>query len=90
MGQIDAKDASVEIAQYIRAIMSPPPEGAPVGDILGAYIFRAVLRDAGYAVVPLVPDSGMKAAFRTGWFKSFRHRYGALLEASWPQPSLQK
>lgn len=41
-----------------------------LGAILGAYIFKGVLRDAGYAIVPLAPTPGMVSAFRRRWFRT--------------------
>ncbi len=82
---LDAKQASVEITGYIKNVLKPPAGGAQLGDILGAYIFKAVLRDAGYAIVPIAPNDDMKRAFKDGWFKSFRTRYEALIEAAWPK-----
>jgi hypothetical protein len=86
MGQpVDAKIAAEELTTYLRDVMYPPPGGASLGAILGAHIFKAVLRDAGYAIVPLSPTPEMKAAFRRGWLRHFAKRYAALLDASWPE-----
>lgn len=82
---VDAKIAAEELAIYLSEVMNPPPDGAQLGSILGAYIFESVLRDAGYAIVPLSPSPGMQATFRRGWFRPFAKRYAALLEASWPE-----
>ena len=81
---LDAKDASVEIVGWIRELYGPP-EQATLGGILGGAIFKAVLRSAGYAIVPLEPSVRMEAAYRRGWFKSFDTRYKALVEAALPE-----
>lgn len=82
---VDAKIAAGELTTYLRDVMDPPPGGAQLGSILGAYIFKAVLRDAGYAIVPLSPTPEMKAAFGRGWLRRFAKRYAALLDSSWPE-----
>jgi hypothetical protein len=82
---LDAKEASIEIVGYIENVMRAPPGGTQLGDILGAYIFKAVLREAGYAIVPLAPDAVMARSFRKGWFRSFEARYRALVDAAWPE-----
>ena len=75
---LDAKDASVEIVGWIRELYGPP-EQATLGGILGGAIFKAVLRSAGYAIVPLEPSVRMEAAYRRGWFRSFFARATRLL-----------
>jgi hypothetical protein len=89
---VDVKDASVEIAGYLKDLMNPPPGGAPLGSILGAYIFKRILQDAGYAVVPAYPSAEVRAAFKDGLFRPFEKRYASMLEAAWPQdpPSNQE
>src|SRR5215212_10039378 len=81
---LDAQQASVEITGYIRAILGPSPGEATLGDILGAYIFKARLREAGFAIMPILPTADMKKAFKSGWFKSFKARYEELVQAGWP------
>ena len=80
----DAEAASVEISDYIREVMQPPSNGARLGSILGAYIFKAVLRDRGFAVVPIASSPKMRSAFKRGWLKRFPARYAAMVEAAWP------
>ena len=82
---LDAQQASVEISGYIKNVLRPPPGGASLGDILGAYIFKSVLREAGYAIVPLAPDASMERDFRKGWFRPFKARYETLVKAGWPE-----
>lgn len=82
---LDAKQASVELVGYVTNVLNPPSQGAELGDILGAYIFKAVLRDAGYAIVPLTPSRDMEQAYRSSWLRSFKARYQALLDAAWPE-----
>jgi hypothetical protein len=82
---LDAKQASVEIAGYIKNVLEPPRGGASLSDILGAYIFKSVLREAGYVIVPIAPNVEMELAYRKGWFRSFADRYGSLLSAGWPE-----
>jgi hypothetical protein len=52
---VDPKTAAIELTGYLKEVLQPPMEGASLGGILGAYIFKGVLRDAGYAIVPLTP-----------------------------------
>jgi hypothetical protein len=40
---LDAQQASIEIAGYIKNVLQPPPGGSQLGDILGADIFKKVL-----------------------------------------------
>lgn len=81
---IDAKAAATELTAYLKEVMHPPAEGASLGAILGAYIFKGVLGDAGYAIVPLAPTPGMVSAFRRRWFRTFFVRYEAMVGAAWP------
>lgn len=80
----DAKDAAADFAHYLRELFHPPRGGAQLSSILGAYILKAVLRDAGFAIVPINPRPGMQGAFRKGLFKPFHERYDAMLTAAWP------
>jgi hypothetical protein len=77
--------ASIEIAAYIKEVLEPPTTGATLGAIVGAYVFKAALRKAGYAVVPLTPTAEMRRAFKQGWGRGFMERYASMLEASWPE-----
>lgn len=36
---LDAKQAATETTGYIANVLNPPPGGAELGDILGAYIY---------------------------------------------------
>ena len=66
----------------VKDVSRPDVGGAEPGSIFGAYIFNSVLHEAGYAIVPLSPTPRMKACFRRGWFRDFRTRYAAMLDAS--------
>jgi hypothetical protein len=79
-----AQIAAEELAYYLNEVMDPPPGGAQLGSIIGAHIFKKILRDAGYAIVPLSPTPEMKAAFERGWLRRFTSRYAALVASSWP------
>jgi hypothetical protein len=81
----DAKRAALELTSYIRDVFSPPPGGAPLGSVLGAHVFKSILKSAGYAIVPLKPTSLMQSAFYTGSFRTFETRYEALVKAAWPE-----
>jgi hypothetical protein len=80
----DAEAAAAELTAYVKEVLLPPQGGASLGAILGAYIFKAILRDAGYAIVPLAPTHGMASAFRRRWFRTFSNRYDAMVGAAWP------
>jgi hypothetical protein len=80
----DAEAAASELTANVKEVMLPPEDGASLGAVLGAYTFKAVLRDAGYAIVPLAPTPGMVSAFRRGWFRNFSQRYDAMVSAAWP------
>jgi hypothetical protein len=79
-----AKMPQPSLAWYLGEIFTPAPNGAALGSILGAYIYKGVLRDRGFAIVPLNPSHEMQAAFQRGWFKPFHARYAALIRSSWP------
>jgi len=83
----DAKAAALELTDYVLEVLHPPANGASLSAILGAYIFKAILRDAGYAIVPLAPTPRLVSAFRRGWFRKMSDRYGAMLSAAWPDVS---
>jgi hypothetical protein len=86
----DAEAAASQLAAYVEEVMRPPEDGASLGAILGAHIFKTVLRDAGYAIVPLAPTPGMVSAFRRGWFRNLSDRYNAMVSAAWPDiPGLE-
>jgi len=82
----DAEAAASELMAYVEEVMLTPEDGASLGAVLGAYTFKAVLHDAGYAIVPLAPTPGMVSAFRHRWFRNFSHRYDAMVCAAWPGP----
>jgi hypothetical protein len=51
----------------------------------GTEAFAQVLRDRGLRIVPETPTAAMRVAWRRGWFKSFKGRYHAMLEAARPR-----
>jgi hypothetical protein len=92
---IDAQIAAVELTAYLDAALHPKaPQkmqrakailGTRMsGAIIGALIFKAILRDAGYAIVPLAPTPDMVSAFKRNWFRKFCDRYAAMVRAAWP------
>jgi hypothetical protein len=84
---VDPKTAAIEFTGYLKEVLQPPMEGASLGGILGAYIFKGVLRDAGYAIVPLTPTPEMVSAFKRNSFRPFSDRYDAMVRAAWPEGS---
>lgn len=81
----ESKIGAAELARCVKEIMQPPPEGADLGAILGAYIFKGVLMEVGLDVVPLNPTAEMQKAFQSGRFRSFPERYAAMLAAAWKE-----
>ena len=86
----DDEAAALKLTDYILEVLHPPAKGASVRAHLGAHIFKAILRDAGYAIVPLTPTTSMVSAFRRGWFRKISDRYDAMLSAAWPDVSRPK
>jgi hypothetical protein len=72
-----------KFADNLRDLFRPGPGGAQLHSIVGAYILKAHLRDAGFAIVPLTPTLEMEAAFRRGWFRGFWGRWAAMIAVSW-------
>jgi hypothetical protein len=79
----DSEVGATELAACVKEVMSPPTDGADLGAILGAYIFKRILSDAGLAIVPINPTPKMKRAFRGGWARPFFERYTSMLAAAW-------
>jgi hypothetical protein len=63
--QTDAQMAAVDLAHYLTELFHPKDSGgAQLSSILGSYIFKAVLQEAGFAIVPTSSRPGMEKAFR--------------------------
>ena len=62
-------------------IVHRPVDGADLPEILIAYRMQTIFNDVGLAVVPMVPTSKMRSAWKRGLFRCFHDRFRAMVEA---------
>jgi hypothetical protein len=85
-GEEPASTAAMEyIAECFREVYRPPANGASLGAILLAAEFENILHKKGFTIVPDIPTSAMRSAWKRGWFRSFYDRYCAMLRVTWPR-----
>lgn len=78
-GSAAAADAAAQIAAEMKECLESG--GGRLGEFLAtSHFVHAVLCDAGYMTVPIVPSPDMERAFNTGLFKPFIERYRAMLD----------
>jgi hypothetical protein len=69
-------------------IVSTPPDGAGLGEILIGHQFKGILESEGLALVPCAPTRRMRDAWKKGWWCSLYDRYRAMLLAAWETEGL--
>jgi hypothetical protein len=72
-----------ELARCCHEVIVPPTDRGDLGAILIGYQFKAILEQYELALVPSQPTAEMRAAWSSGWFRSFRDRYRATMKAAW-------
>src|SRR5215203_7560365 len=80
--EYDAMKSAVHFAAELKEVFQSPDEGASPSAILGVAIVTAILREAGFVILPLNPTLEMERAFQKGWFRSFFKRYASMLRAA--------